>query len=66
MFLMDLSDKGVLLGSCCFLLNYHQEQIKRKSKMMWVQEVFLKIMEQRVYHNLLQEIHVNERGSYFR
>ena len=29
---MDSPDEEVLLESCCFLLNYHQEQIKEKGK----------------------------------
>ena len=29
---MDSSDEKVLLESCCFLLDYHQEQIKEKGK----------------------------------
>ena len=53
------------MKSCCFLLNYHQEQIRRR-KGMWVREIFLKRIEQGVYHNLLQEIRVNGRESYFR
>ena len=47
---MDSSDEEVLLESCCFLLNYHQEQIKRKRKRTWVREIFKKIIEQGVYH----------------
>ena len=39
---MDLSDEEVLLEPCCFLLTYHQEQIKRKSKMLCVREIFKK------------------------
>ena len=46
---MDLSDEEVLLGSCCFLSTYHQEQIKRKRKWAWVREIFRKIIEQEVY-----------------
>ena len=61
---MDLSDEEVLLESCYFLLIYHQEQIKRKRK--WLREIFLKRIEQGVYHNLLQEIHTNDRESYSR
>ena len=63
---MDLSHEEVLLGSCCFLLNYHQEQIKRKTKWTWVREIFRKIIEQEVYHNLLQEMRVNDSESNFR
>ena len=63
---MDLSDKEVLLKSCCFLLTYHQEQMKREKKWTWVPEIFLKRIEQRVYYNLLQERHVNDKESYFR
>ena len=29
---MESSDEKVLLESCCFLLDYHQEQIKKKGK----------------------------------
>ena len=50
---MDLSDEEVLLESFCFLLTYHQEQIKRKRKYKWVSEMFQKLTEQGVYHNLL-------------
>ena len=51
---MDLSDEEVLLESCCFLLTYHQEQIKgKKRKWKWVREIFKKRIEQGVYHNLL-------------
>ena len=32
----------------------------------WVQEICLKRIEQGVYHNLLHEIHVSDRESYFR
>ena len=55
---MDSSDENVLLESY-FLLNYHQEQIKRIRT--WVREIFLKRIEQGVYHNLLQEMCVNYR-----
>ena len=58
---MDPSDEKVPLESCWFLLNHHWEQIKRKRKRTWVQEIFKKRMEQRVYHNLLQEMRVNDR-----
>ena len=51
---MDSSDKEVQLVSCCFLLNYHQEQIKRKRKKTWVRKIFKKRIEQGVYHNLLR------------
>ena len=60
---MDSSDEEELLEPCCFLLNYHQEQIKRKRKKTWVQEIFKKRIEQRVYHNLLQKMRVNDRES---
>ena len=63
---MHLSDEKVLLESCCFLLNHRQEQIKRKGKMTWVREIFKKRIEQEVYHNLLQEILVNDRESHFK
>ena len=56
---MDLSDEEELLESCCFLLTYHQEQIKIKRKRL--QEIFKKRVEQGVYHNLLQERRVNDR-----
>ena len=29
-------------------------------KRTWVREIFLKIIEQGIYHNLLQEIRVND------
>ena len=61
---MDSSYEKVLLESCCFLLNYYQEQIKRKRKRTWVGEIFKKRIEQGVYHN--QEMRVNERESHFR
>ena len=61
---MDASDEKVLLESCCFLLNYHQEQIKRKRKWTWVRDIFKKRIEQGVYHN--QEMRVNDRESHFR
>ena len=63
---MDSSDEDVLLESCCFLLIYHQEQIKRKRKRTWVGEIFLKRTEQGFYHNLLKEMGVNDGESYFR
>ena len=63
---MDSSDEEVLLESCCFLLNYHQEQIKRKRKKMWVREILRKRIKQRAYHNLLQEMHINDSKSNFR
>ena len=44
----------------CFLLDYHQEQIKRKRKKTWVREIFKKQIEQGVYHNILQAMNVNE------
>ena len=51
-------------SACCFLLNYHQEQIKRKRKRTWVWELSKKKKtEQGVYHNLLKEMSVNERES---
>ena len=64
--LVRLIDKEVLLESCCFLLTYHQEQIKRRRKVTPVREIILKRIEQGVYHNLLQEIRVYGRESYFR
>ena len=39
---MDSTDEEVLLESGCFLVNYHQEQIKRKRKRTWVREIFKK------------------------
>ena len=63
---MSLSYEKVLLESSCFLLNYHQDQIQRKTKRTWVQEIFNKRIEQGVYHNLLQEMRVNDRESNFR
>ena len=39
---MDLSDEKVLLESCCFLLDYYQEQIKRKRNRTQVWENILK------------------------
>ena len=59
---MSLSYEKVLLESSCFLLNYHQDQIQRKTKRTWVQEIFNKRIEQ----NLLQELRVNDRESNFR
>ena len=44
----------MLLGSCCFLLKYHQKQIKTKGKRTWVWEIFKKKIEQGVYHNFLR------------
>ena len=63
---MDSSDEEKLLESCCFLLNYHHEQITRKGKMMWVWEIFLKRKEQGAYHNSLQEMRVSNKESHFR
>ena len=63
---MDSSDEEVLLEPSCFLLIYHQEQIKRKSKRTCVREIFKKRIEQGVYHNFLQEMRVNDRESNFR
>ena len=51
-----------MLGSCCFLFNYHQDQRKRT----WVREILKNRIEQGVYHNLLQKIHFNDRESDFR
>ena len=62
---MDSSDEVVLLESWCFLLNYHQEQIKRKRKRTWALEIFKKIIEQGVHHNLFLEIRVNDKESHF-
>ena len=50
---MDSSHKEMLLECYCFLLNYYQEQIKRKKKRTWVREIFKKRIEQGIYHNLL-------------
>ena len=63
---MDSSDEELLLESCCFLLNYHQDQIKRKRKRTWVREIFKNRTEQGVYHNLLQEMCASDRESHFR
>ena len=64
---MNSSDEEVLSESCCFLLNYHQEQIKRKRKRAWVWEILKKKkIEQGVYHNLLKEMGANDSESYFR
>ena len=62
---MDSSDEEMLLESGYFLLNYHQEQIKRKRKKTWVREILKKI-EQGVNHNLLEEIRVSDGESHFR
>ena len=37
---MNSSGEKVLLGFCCFLLDYNQEQIKRKRKRTWVRKIF--------------------------
>ena len=63
---MNSTYEEVLLASSCFLLNYHQDQIKRKTKRTWVREMFKKRVKQGVYHNLLQEMRVNDRESNFR
>ena len=63
---MDSSDEEMLLESCCFLINYHQEQIKSKRKRTSVREIFKKKNRTRNNHNLLLEIRVNDRESYFR
>ena len=42
-----------------------KEEIKRKRRRTWVREIFKKRIEQGVYHNLLREIRVNDRESYF-
>ena len=42
-----------------------KEEIKRKRRRTWVREIFKKRTEQGVYHNLLREIRVNDRESYF-
>ena len=63
---MDSSDEEVLLGSCCLLLNFHQQQPKRKRKRTLVQKIFLRIKEQVVYYNFLQEMRVSYRESHFR
>ena len=44
----------MLLGYCCFLLKYHQKQIKTKGKRTRVWEIFKKKIEQGVYHNFLR------------
>ena len=59
---MNSSGEEVLLDSCCILLNYHQEQIRRKGKRTWVQEISKKRIEEGVYHNLLQE-HFSESNE---
>ena len=53
---MDSSDEEVLLESCCFLLNYYQEVIKRKRKRTWMWDIFKKRIEQRGCHKLLQKV----------
>ena len=63
---MDSSGEEVLLESCCFLLNYYQEQIKRKRNRTWVWVIFKKRIEQGIKHNLLQEMRANDRELYFR
>ena len=63
---MYSSDEEVLLESSCFLLNYHQEQIKRKRKRAWLREIFNKRIKQGVYHNLLQEMRIKDREPSFR
>ena len=60
---MYSSDEKVLLEPCCFLLDYHQEPIKKKKKerkKTWVREIFKKRIEQGVYDNLLQEKRIND------
>ena len=39
-------------------------QKKKEKDVVW--EIFKERIEQRVYHNLLQEMRVNDRESYFR
>ena len=63
---MDSSGEKVLLEPCCFLLDCHQEQMKRKRKRTWEWELFKQRIEQEVYHHLLQEMCVNDRESYLR
>ena len=49
---------------CCFLLKYHQEEIKRKEKGVGTGNIFKKI-EWGVYHNLMQKMRVSDRESNF-
>ena len=63
---MNSSEEDVLLEPSWFLLNYDREQIKRKWKRTWVKKIFKKIIEQGVYHNLLQEMRVNDRKLCFK
>ena len=62
----DSSDEEVLFEFFCFLLNHHQEQIKRKRKRMWVHEAFQKRIEKEVYNNLLQEVRIKDRESHIK
>ena len=39
---------------------------QRKRKRTWVREIFLKRIEQEVYHNLLQEMRVNDKECSFK
>ena len=48
---MDSSDEEVLLESCCFLLNYYQEVIKRKRKRTWMWDIFKKEQNNEVVIN---------------
>ena len=55
-----------MLESRWFFLNYHQKQIKRKRKKLWLLEIILKRIEPGVYRNVLQEVRVNDRDLNFR
>ena len=62
---MSSSDEEVLLESCCLVII--RSKPKEKGKGRGFGKLNLKKRtEQEVYHNLLQEIGVNDRRSHFR
>ena len=71
---MYSSYEEVLLESC-FLLNYHQEQIKRKRKKTWVREIYIiycsrcvSVIENRIsgylYNQLFSESNEEKRTAF--
>ena len=60
---MNLSDKEVLV---VFSETIIRSKSKEKGKGRGWGKYFKKIIEQGVYHNLLQEMRVNDKESYFR
>ena len=49
-----------------WLLAYKRKQLKKRRRKIWVRPIFTKRKEQEEYHNLLQELRLDDTESHFR